>query len=226
MIIIGDVHGAYKTLLALIAKLPSNEKICFVGDLIDRGPDSRSVVELVMKSGYDCVMANHEHMMLASLGLVEHNLYPSVWYWNGASSTLDSYSNKEVSQEHLDWIKSLPKYLQYPDVVNDRGQSLFVSHAAVRPYGPLTNYDLEKVLDTTVPYPAIDNTILWYRGTPARLENAFHVFGHTPTPNPIITDYYANIDTGAVYKNRSAKLGKLTALRFPQMEIYQQEYIG
>ena len=45
MYIIGDVHGCYNTLMALIAKLPKNAKLCFVGDFIGRGPNSKDVVE-------------------------------------------------------------------------------------------------------------------------------------------------------------------------------------
>ena len=45
MYIIGDVHGCYNTLMELIAKLPKDAKLCFVGDLIDRGPNSKDVVE-------------------------------------------------------------------------------------------------------------------------------------------------------------------------------------
>ena len=61
--VIGDVHGHYKTLLALTEKLPQNAKLIFVGDLIDRGPQSMEVVKFVRESGYLCVMGNHEHIM-------------------------------------------------------------------------------------------------------------------------------------------------------------------
>ena len=62
MIIIGDVHGCYKTLIALIEKLPKDRNITFVGDLIDRGPGSKDVVEFVRKNNYRCVRGNHEDM--------------------------------------------------------------------------------------------------------------------------------------------------------------------
>lgn len=225
-IVIGDVHGSYKTLLALISKLPKGVPITFVGDLIDRGPDSNSVVQYVMENGHDCVLANHEHMMLVALGLSKDQCYdPQLWYWNGADQTNHSYPDRKVFRQHLEWIATLPKYHEYPDVVNDKGQHLFVSHAAVMPFGPITNYNLDKACNLDVPNSMIEETIIWYRRTPAKLENRFHVFGHTPIAKAEITDYYACIDTGAVYKNRSAKLGRLTALRFPEMELFEQEYI-
>ena len=53
--IIGDVHGEYTTLLALLEKIPKDSEIIFVGDLIDRGFRSREVVALVRKRGYQVV---------------------------------------------------------------------------------------------------------------------------------------------------------------------------
>ena len=50
MIIIGDVHGEYDLLMKLTKKLPKGRKLCFVGDLIDRGPDSKKVVDFVTKN--------------------------------------------------------------------------------------------------------------------------------------------------------------------------------
>jgi len=69
VIIIGDVHGCYKTLQALLAKilLNHNEQICFVGDLIDRGPKSKEVVDFVRDRGHLCVKGNHEDMAVKSL---------------------------------------------------------------------------------------------------------------------------------------------------------------
>ena len=65
--LIGDVHGCYKTLCALIDRLPrgSDSKICFVGDLIDRGEGSFEVVQLAMRCGYAAVMGNHAAKRLA-----------------------------------------------------------------------------------------------------------------------------------------------------------------
>ena len=60
--IIGDVHGCYKTLLALIKKLPKDIRICFVGDLIDRGENSKNVVEFIKSNNYDCILGNHKQM--------------------------------------------------------------------------------------------------------------------------------------------------------------------
>lgn len=65
--IIGDVHGCYKTLLSLIKKLPKNAKLCFVGDLCDRGKNSKEVIAFVKSNNYDCVLGNHELFLLRIL---------------------------------------------------------------------------------------------------------------------------------------------------------------
>ncbi|MCF6206614.1 MAG: metallophosphoesterase, partial [Sulfurovum sp.] len=61
--IIGDVHGCFYTLQKLIAKLPKEANLIFVGDLVDKGNFSKETVEFVMQNGYPCILGNHEHLM-------------------------------------------------------------------------------------------------------------------------------------------------------------------
>src|SRR2546429_477752 len=98
--LIGDVHGCYTTLRALIQKIPQNMKICFVGDLVDRGKDSRKVVEFVKENNYDCILGNHEVFYMG---------YDRVtWLNNGGEETLKSYQgNSNQFEEHLLWMKTL-----------------------------------------------------------------------------------------------------------------------
>jgi len=222
MIVIGDIHGLPKTLEALMKKCPDDpDGFCFVGDLIDRGPDSRAVVEIVKEGGHHCVRGNHEDMALDHLRR-EHKsrLYPQgCWLWNGGEQGRASYGPADEGlDEHLDWFETLPLHLDFPDI------GLFVSHSGVRPYGPLTSYDISRYATTlALTEEDINESVLWYRGKPARLEDRFHIFGHTPAKKPIITDYYANIDTGGVYNRKDFKF--LTALQYPSMDIIQQENI-
>ena len=53
---IGDVHGEYRTLIRLAERLPEDSQLFFVGDLIDRGPDSSKVVDFVRKGNHQCVL--------------------------------------------------------------------------------------------------------------------------------------------------------------------------
>ncbi len=69
-IVIGDVHGHYDALIKLLAAIAPDKQdgVYFVGDLIDRGPDSARVVDFVMKHSYHCLLGNHEQMMLEAVG--------------------------------------------------------------------------------------------------------------------------------------------------------------
>ena len=124
--IIGDVHGCYRSLLALIEQLPHkfDSKICFVGDLIDRGPASADVVELVHVRGYDAVMGNHEKRFVsnaktalrcAKTGKFTSSNDPYAFFsldenWlfnNGGKATLASYyRHRDVKQckQHLRFV--------------------------------------------------------------------------------------------------------------------------
>ena len=208
--IIGDVHGCFKTLKALVKKLPKEDKKVFVGDLIDKGPNSRGVVSFVKDNEFDVVMGNHEKMMLHDGGAFR---IMGDWSRNGGLATLRSYADTPQDdalwEEHRAWIKALPYFIEY-DVMNDAGQYLFVSHAGI-PYNNLVA-------------AVRSEEILWNRNKiPFQYENAFNVYGHTPKKKPIIESYYANIDTGCFFTR--AGMGYLTALRFPQMELFHQENI-
>ena len=88
MIVISDVHGCYKTLLALIAQLPTDEELCFVGDLIDRGPQSKDVIEFVKSNNHKCVLGNHEDMM-DSAYRSGHPDMDRNWAQNGGQQTME-----------------------------------------------------------------------------------------------------------------------------------------
>lgn len=235
MYIIGDVHGCFKTLLALVDQFPTNEKIFFTGDLIDRGPSSKEVVQWVIDNSHRCssVSGNHEQMLL------DAKMFPRMstitdWLHNGGGATLKSYipdikfkdvfepteeeiekeeeireSRRRINipQEHLDFFKSLPI-----SIVEDR---VFISHSCWNGHAPLDNLATQRSNQSY-------SGLTWYRGEPQKLPNGlFHVFGHTPIANPDITDYYANVDTGCVFTNWEYG-GNLTAIHFPTLKVYQQ----
>jgi serine/threonine protein phosphatase 1 len=89
--LIGDVHGCYDTLIALIAQLPENAKIIFCGDLIDRGPKSKQVINFVRENGHYCVMGNHEDMMIQ---FCESSYNSSYWFKNGGRACFNNYDNE------------------------------------------------------------------------------------------------------------------------------------
>ncbi|AKE64679.1 metallophosphoesterase [Microcystis aeruginosa NIES-3806] len=134
-IIIGDVHGQYDALLQLMEAIAPQEKepVYFLGDLIDRGPNSAQVVEFVRQHRYRCLLGNHEQMLLEVLGSqrMMGEMLPG-WLYNGGNTTLFSYNHK-IPQDHIDWLKTLPLYLDLGDI--------WLVHAGVHPHLPLEEQD-------------------------------------------------------------------------------------
>lgn len=94
--VIGDVHGEYQALLTLVKKLPKDAKLIFVGDLIDRGVQSREVVKFVRKKNHQIVMGNHEVFMIHYGGKVVESLLDDIeveidegWIENGGIGIME-----------------------------------------------------------------------------------------------------------------------------------------
>lgn len=206
-IVITDPHGCYNSLLALIAKLPKGIPITLAGDLIDRGPMSREIVQYVIDNKIDCVKGNHE-VMAYQKDIIVHTR-------NGGDVFYKQYKGEpEVLKEHLDFMSKLPLYLEYPKCLRVDGRHLLVTHSYACKVWNWPKERREQMMHQ------FESTILWgrdFRGAPKEL--IYNVFGHTPHHEARIREYFACIDTGCVYGN------KLTALQFPEMIIYEQECI-
>lgn len=199
---IGDTHGCCDKLARLLDDCrrfagSRAARFVFLGDYIDRGPDSRGVIDCIIKmqaTEPDKVVAvagNHEDLLLAALASREA---VGRWIANGGDATLRSYgvrSLHDLPPDHLSWIGGLP-------TDHDDGLRLFV-HAGIRPGIPL---DRQSRAD-----------MLWIR-EPFLASTADHgrliVHGHTPQRDgtPEICRNRINLDTGAVFG------GKLTAAVF------------
>lgn len=197
---IGDVHGCLDKLIRLWDKLniTKSDTVVFLGDMIDRGPDSEGVIDFIIakqREGYDvrAVMGNHERMCL------DHHDDPTddnkwrYWIYNGGRETRDSYGENgfQVRKDHLDFMRSLPLYVQIEDVV-------FV-HANIHPNTPLENQPEEVVLwdrKWDVFYNEyLEQDTKWYS------EYSRIVHGHTTVPEVWKTDdeKIVCIDTGACF---------------------------
>ncbi len=106
-LVVGDVGGQYDALMRLREKCPG-ELIC-VGDLVDRGPDSRKVVEFIMNGGGRSIKGNHEDLMVKAMETGDRDL----WFYNGGSPTLESWGG-EIPGEVVTWAKNLPLGLELP----------------------------------------------------------------------------------------------------------------
>lgn len=255
MIIIGDVHGNFKTLIALLEKIPKEERekgVVLAGDLIDRGPMSAEIVEFCRQNSdwIHVVTGNHEQMMVDE-GVAEAAYFMrngtfnisggrrggmGIWLMNGGMECLESYVSEsedeedafgrpvktfdlETFLEHIEWMKNLPKFLEFKDVKNDKGEYLLVTHSSAC---RVWKWSEERRRDQQKHF---DQNLIWGRPhniTP--IDGVYNVFGHTPVSPVRVKDTYANIDTGCFYYGEEGYF-KLTALQFPEMKIYQQDNI-
>lgn len=214
-IAIGDVHGCAESLKALVGKLDeqtlAERQIVFVGDYIDRGPDSKGVVDYLLefRREHDCVFirGNHEQMMLDAIE--EGNMGP--WMMNGAGDTLRSYGVSrelgEIPDDHLEFYRDTLLYYETEDY--------FFVHAGLSP-GLTISQALED--------ESVIRQFLWERSHLTAPETAWEktvVFGHTPKHDPVLRDNMIGIDTGCVYG--SMGYGTLTAVLLPETEFIQQE---
>ncbi|MEA1995393.1 MAG: metallophosphoesterase [Campylobacterota bacterium] len=204
--VIGDIHGCYERLKTLLKKLhiKNNDMLIFLGDYIDRGTDSKKVVEEVinLKSQYHIItlLGNHEKMLL---DILQKSLPIEMWLFNGGETTLLSYGIKKYNissdlfpPEHIEFFKSLLPYYEM-------GNYIFV-HAGLKPNIPLGKQSIDD--------------LVWIRDEFIYSDCDFGkvvVFGHTPLAEPLFLKNKIGIDTGAVYG------GKLTCLVLPEKEIIQ-----
>jgi len=227
MIILTDIHGNFDTMIALLNTIPQEEKdkgIVICGDLIDRGPKSMQIVQWCVDNNIQSVKGNHEVMMIdwISNGCKYND---RLWLDNGGLQTLDSYKetaedqylkgdvDMELLNKHALWMDSLPHYIEFPDIKNDEGRYLVISHSNVG--------NVWKERDTQKGQAQIT----WGRPTEIKdVPEIYNVIGHTPQENGArYRKTYSNIDTGCFYTEKG--YGKLTALQFPEMIFYEHENI-
>ena len=119
---IGDIHGcatALKTLLAAL-QLAAKDTLVVLGDAIDRGPDSRDVLEQLLAVSRTCrlvpILGNHEQMLLDA---IDGKMPLSDWLVHGGAETLDSYGPgaalTEVPKKHLDFLRTWGDYHETDD---------------------------------------------------------------------------------------------------------------
>lgn len=223
---IGDIHGRADLLDELLAMIDADNiargkaqtRLIFLGDLIDRGPDSKQVVERVMEvkarfPDTHVLLGNHEEVFLqalrtGSIGALRYSLRI------GADTTIQSYGitgedylrasieqllelcQECVPESHLDFMAD------FEDMVFV-GDYLFV-HAGVRPDQP---FDRQKISDLRW----IREDFLDYRGTLEKIV----VHGHSISDDVEVTGHRIGIDTGAYAS------GILTAMGFEGGERWQ-----
>lgn len=221
--VVGDIHGCTEELDLLIRHLESEglgseDLVVFVGDYIDRGPDSKGVISRLIefKAKYGATIflrGNHEDMLVAFLKLpvqtASAGSYGKYYLQNGGVQLLESYGLAEnatpeqlsaiLPADHLNFICSLESFIQIGNYV--------IVHAGLNPGQP---YGKQRLKD-----------LCWIRD-----EFIFHshtfgktvVFGHTPYQNIFLDlPYKIGIDTGLVYGNA------LSCLELSSTTVYRIE---
>ncbi len=227
--IIGDIHGCFTELKELLTKLgysitensddrsfgfdvkpPDGRTAVFLGDLVDRGPDSPSVLKLVMSmvkagSAY-CVPGNHDMKLQKYLNgkdvQLKHGLALTVEQLKSQPKSfidqLNEFLYSLVSHYVFDGGKLVVAHAGLKEEMQGRGSGAVRSFCM---YGETTGEIDEFGL------PVRYNWAAEYRG------KAMVVYGHTPVPNAQWLNKTIDIDTGCVFG------GKLSALRYPEEEL-------
>ena len=190
---VGDIHGALHKLESLVARCRDHAggrptRFVFLGDYIDRGPQSAGVIrclmtlETQMPGDVIALMGNHEEMLLS---IIDGAVAVEDWLPQGGSQTLESYGVEDVRdlpREHVDWLRALR--LSYDD------SRRFFVHAGVNPARPLDAQD--------------EDDLLWIREpflSDPRDYGRLIVHGHTPVENgiPDLRGNRLDLDTRAGY---------------------------
>jgi serine/threonine protein phosphatase 1 len=194
---VGDIHGNLSRLEQLMEEIkpafnPDADTLVFLGDYIDRGPDSKGVVDFILRLRRKfpqvvCLKGNHEAMLL-----------DWVYLYNGGGATIKTYSQDgefKLPPEHLAFFTSLLLYYETEHYI-------FV-HAGMKAGIPLAEQD--------------PHDLIWIREEFILSPQDFGktvIFGHTPLQRAYLTPNKIGIDTGAVYG------GKLTCLELPTRRLY------
>ncbi len=207
---IGDIHGCISHLNKMMETLDihaENDTLVFIGDYIDRGHDSKGVVNAILDirkriKNVVCLMGNHEQMFL--------NYYlegrdEDLFMQNGGTNTLVSYSITGAGTKHLTVPDDHMEFFTTLQTFYSTDNYIFV-HAGLRPGIPMERQHVDD--------------LLWIRHQFINSPYDFGkivVFGHTPLSftTPLINKNKIGLDTGAVYG------GKLTCIELPLMTIHQ-----
>jgi len=227
--VVGDVHGCRAELEQLLGELgyqlvrdeagrpvdavpPPGRTAVFVGDLVDRGPDSPGVLRLVMGmvgAGHAlAVPGNHESKLVRALQgrdvQVSHGLEETLAQLSGESAEfrteVEQFCHGLVSHLVLDDGRLVVAHAGLIEKYQGRASARVRSFAL---YGDTTGETDEFGLPVRYPWAQE------YRGA------AMVLYGHTPTPEPEWVNNTMCLDTGAVFG------GQLTALRYPEKELVQ-----
>jgi len=218
-IAISDIHGCAKTFKKLtheVLALSDEDTLYLLGDYINKGPDSRGVLDLIFeyrKSGLrlHCLRGNHEQYLIDALNDPGKEM---TFLSRGGVETLSSFGVRtilDIPKIYLDFITDLPLFL-YLD-------NYLMIHAGL-------NFELEDPFSDEFSMLNIRKMTVF----PERIGNRIIIHGHVPATIPEINaslslqQQHVSIDGGCVYKHIHS-LNNLVALDIDSKKLYIQENI-
>ncbi|MCF8369200.1 MAG: metallophosphoesterase [Bacteroidales bacterium] len=229
--VIPDIHGCSKTLRSLIEDMIKPSKhdwLYFLGDYIDRGPDSKGVIDYLQylqKEDYNLrlLMGNHEDYLVKSfeeelqlksvLGFKQTNKKKKEWLFFGGKQTMESFKIndlKQFPQEYIEWMRNLEYYVEL--------EQFILVHAGFnfKNGSPFTDTD----------------SMLWIRDydiDSAKISNKRIIHGHVPVSLEFIdlsinnkSYKFIDLDNGC-YMTKREGFGNLVALELNTLE-YKVQY--
>jgi serine/threonine protein phosphatase 1 len=228
--IIPDIHGCVLTLKTLVEKQiepDKNDQLIFIGDYIDRGPDSKGVLDYIMNmeaEGYNVrkLMGNHEDYCITAweedqdvksfLGIRPKTSTQKEWETYGGKQTLESFGverPRDIPQKYIDWLKELEYYIELDKYI--------IVHAGL-------NFENEDPFEDKF-------SMIWirdYQVVPAKINNKTIIHGHVPVNLEYIDmavntpgTHVVGIDNGVYFLNRPG-YGNLVALNLTSMDYVVQ----
>ncbi len=228
--VIPDVHGCVNTLRVLVEnqiKPNKNDHLYFLGDYIDRGPDSKGVIDFIMEleaNDYTvtALMGNHEDYCINAydedkksrgfLGFRSKSRVQKEWELAGGLQTMESFgaeSPRDIPEKYIDWMRKLIYYVEVDDFI--------IVHAGL-------NFSNEDPFEDK-------RAMIWIRDfkvDTSRISNKRVIHGHVPVNLEFVdlainspTYKFIDLDNG-VYYQRRAGYGNLIALELNDMKYVVQ----
>lgn len=227
--VIPDIHGCFKTLQALFDDQikPTAEDHIFLGDYIDRGPESKAVIDFIMNLQKNlpnvvALMGNHEDYLLKAywydierktfFGLKTKSYMHKEWEKQGGATTLKSFGVKwpaDVPQAYIEWLADLPHHYELDTCI--------LVHAGL-------NFENENPLEDT-------QAMMWardYEIIPEKIQHKTIIHGHVPVKLEFIDrtiksqdPLFIDLDNGIYMPNRDG-YGNLVALELSTMKYVIQ----
>lgn len=227
--VVPDIHGCSNTLKQLIEdniQLTKEDSVFFLGDFIDRGPDSKSVIDYIMSlenQGFNIqyLIGNHEYYCMNAYELDQHRFLTKSsihkeWERYGGKKTLHSFGAKrprDIDPMYIDWMKKGKYFIELEDFI--------LVHAGM-------NFNIQNPFDDTT-------SMLWVRDfkvNKSKIGGKKIIHGHVPVEYSLIQLFIDNdsydfiaLDNGVYYKDSMIGFGNLMALELNSKELIAQPNI-